>query len=365
MDQFDENAPAAINPFALAAPAASKGGAVAAMEKREETEVFAMMMLAKRFPRDQQQACDRIMTAFQRPTLAEVAIYQYARGGTSISGPSIRAAEAIAQEWGNLDTGWRELSRGIGANGVPFSEVMAFCVDLQSTNRKVVSFILPHWRDTKGGGYKLKDERDIYELCANQAARRLRACIIANIPGDVIDMAVNQAESTLRAKADTSPEAMARMVAAFAELGVTKEMIEKRIQRSLESIAPAQVVSMKKIYRSLMDDMSTPAEWFDMPDEGPKAGDTTSLSDIAKRGAATPPPPPPAPAAEKPSAGQQGALLDDPKPPAFDDLVKKMQAAKNMDALNTWADWIKHFTDDAQKLRLSEVYEARKAQLDK
>jgi hypothetical protein len=172
--------------------------------------------------------------------------------------------------WGNLSFGFREISRGIAQDGVPFSEVEAFCWDMEAGNRQPLQFIVRHWRDTTRGGYKITDERDIYELVANQAQRRKRACILALVPGDVVEAAMNQADVTLRTKADTSPEAMAKMVEAFAPFGVTKEHIEKRIQRRLDSIQPAQVVMLKPVYASLRDDMSTPADWFEM-EEG--AGD--------------------------------------------------------------------------------------------
>ena len=255
-------------------------------QSRELAETQTKYLMAERFPRDEVAAMDRILNAFSRQTLAEKAAYQFARGGSDISGPSIRAAEAIAQQWGNMDSGWRELQRSVDQGGVPFSEVEAFCIDLQGRNTKRLQFIVKHWRDTKKGGYKLTDERDIYELCANQAQRRLRACIIASIPGDVTEAAMAQAETTLRTKADTSPEAMQKMVAAFEPFGVTREQIEKRIQRRLDAIQPAQVVSLKRIYASLRDDMSTPADWFDVDESA----------------AGSPPPPAPKPAAPSMSA---------------------------------------------------------------
>jgi len=247
-------------------------------QSRELAETQTKYLMAERFPRNEVAAMDRILNAFSRPTLAEKAAYQFARGGSDIAGPSIRAAEAIAQQWGNMDSGWRELQRGTDASGVPFSEVEAFCIDLQARNTKRLTFIVRHWRDTKKGGYKLTDERDIYELCANQAQRRLRACILASVPGDVTEAAMQQADVTLKSKADTSPEAMQKMVAAFAEFGVQREHIEKRIQRRIDAITPAQVVSLKRIYVSLRDDMSTPADWFEIGDAD---------------GAPPPPPPPP------------------------------------------------------------------------
>lgn len=250
------------------------------LQQRESAETLAMVAMAKRFPRDVIANTDKILNAFTRPSLAERAQYQFSKGGSDVAGPSIRAAEAIAQMWGNLCFGFSEISRGIGYDGVPFSEVEAFCWDLESTNRQPLKFIVRHWRDTKRGGYKITDERDIYELVANQAQRRKRACILALIPGDVVEAAMAQADVTLRTKADTSPEAMTKMVDAFAAFGVTKEQIEKRIQRRLDAIQPAQVVQLKRIYTSLRDEMSTPADWFDPEgagDDGAPAGGKPSV----------------------------------------------------------------------------------------
>lgn len=260
---------AVTNPFPQ--QAAPQAGAMArGNEQRAIAEVQASVMMAKRFPRDPVAALDKIMNAFARPTLAAVSQYQYAKGGSDVSGPSIRAAEAIAQQWGNIEFGFRELSRGVGADGKPFSEVEAFAWDTESLTRKPLQFIVPHWRDTRGGGYPLREEREIYELVANMAQRRVRACLLSIIPGDVTEAAMKQADVTLKTTADTSPEAMTKMLEVFAEFGVTKEQIEARIQRRIDSIQPAQVVSLKKIYVSLRDGMSTAAEWFDQQQEEQK-----------------------------------------------------------------------------------------------
>lgn len=229
-----------------------------AAAQREIAEVQASMTIAKRFPRNQAQAIDRIMIACQRPTLAESALYSYARGGTEITGPSIRLAEAIAQQWGNLDFGIRELEQRNGE-----STVEAYAWDLETNTRQKKIFQVRHKRYTKKGIYDLTDPRDIYELVANNAARRLRACILGIIPGDVVEAAQNQCEQTLKAKADISPEAISKMVKAFEGFQVSKEQIEARIQRKLESITAAQVVALRKIYNSMKDGMSKAGDWFE------------------------------------------------------------------------------------------------------
>lgn len=266
------------NPFAVTATTPSSiAVASEAGQSREVAEIQAAMIVAKRFPRDERAAMDRILNACTRPTLADSALYSYSRGGTEITGPSIRLAEAMAQAWGNIRFGFREVARGLDEKGVGFSDVEAFAWDLESNAYKPLVFKIRHWRDTKGGGYPLKDERDIYELTANMAQRRVRACILAIIPGDVTETAVAQCDETLNAKADTSKDGLKKLADAFAAFGVTQAQIEKRAQCRLEAIRPAQIVQLRKIYNSLRDGMSKPGDWF--------AEDTTATDSANDRAA--------------------------------------------------------------------------------
>ena len=72
---------------------------------RQAQEVQAQMVVAKRFPRNETLSISRVMAACNRLSLAESALYAYPRGGTTVSGPSIRLAESLARSWGNIDFG--------------------------------------------------------------------------------------------------------------------------------------------------------------------------------------------------------------------------------------------------------------------
>lgn len=248
----------AANPFGHAK---TPTALVAVESERAIQEVQAALVIAKKFPRDRVAAMDRILNDCTRQGLAEQSLYAYSRGGSEITGPSIRLAEAMAQNWGNIQFGIKEIAR-YTKDGATFSEVEAYAWDLETNTRKPVHFSVKHWRDTKAGGYALKDERDIYELIANMGARRLRACILAIIPGDVTEAAQSQCENTLKAQADTSPDAQKKIVAAFKKFDVTKEQLEKLIQRRLDAIQPAQVIRLRKILASLKDGVSAPSDWF-------------------------------------------------------------------------------------------------------
>ena len=247
---------------------------------REIAEVQGMVVMAKKFPRDKIKATERILNDCTRPKLADNALYTYSRGGNEISGPSIRLAESIAQNWGNIDFGIKELEQSQG-----HSKVMAFAWDLETNARQTKIFDVPHVRKTKKGAFTLEDPRDIYELVANNGARRLRACILGIIPGDVIDAAVEQCERTLNTTADISPENIANMLKLFEKVGVSKTQIEKRIQRRIDTIQPAQMVSLRKIYKSLSDGMASVGDFFEVETasvEKPKSGVKGLKSKIAE-----------------------------------------------------------------------------------
>ena len=297
MVQHEQN-----NPFGSQLPARAAQNAVAeAGQQREIAEVQASMVIAKRFPRNPIEAMDKILQACTRPTLADGALYSYSRGGSEITGPSIRLAEVAAQAWGNVSFGVRELEQRGGE-----STVEAFAWDMETNTRQVKVFQVAHERHTKRGVTRLSDPRDIYELIANQGARRLRSC---------------------------TPDGIKKLVDAFAKLGVSKEQIEARIQRRLESIRPAQVVQLRKIYASLNDGMSAVADWFD-----PSTTAAASATDAITKGAK-------AKAPEKPTGNAES-------------IRQALQAAKDQDALDEAGDRIRDLPE-AERGELMTLWQAR------
>jgi hypothetical protein len=257
-----------MNPFRTAPVAAAPqaDAMVAIGSSREVAEVQTAMLVAQRFPRREVECMDRILQACTRPTLAEGALYEYARGGSNISGPSIRLAECHAQNWGHIDFGWRVLEERPGV-----SKVQSFCWDMQTGVRSQMVFDVTHERMAGGTKKQLHDPRDIYEHISNAASRRLRACILRTIPGDVVESAVRQCQATLKLKVEVTPERLQSLVTQFAEYGVTKAQLEKRIQRRLEAMTPGIMVQLGRVFTSLRDGMSEPSDWFDQGGETPPA----------------------------------------------------------------------------------------------
>ncbi|MFE8704102.1 hypothetical protein ACFYKX_26395 [Cytobacillus sp. FJAT-54145] len=228
-------------------------------KSREMAEVQSQIFLAKQFPRNEVQAEIKILNACKRKTLAETALYSYPRGNTTVTGPSIRLAETIAQYWGNINFGIKELEQKNGE-----STVVAYAWDMESNTRQEKVFQVKHERYAKGKMSKLTDPRDIYEHIANNGARRLRACILGVIPGDIIDNAVAQCHQTLQnSYSEPLKDRVVKVLRWFqTQYGITQEMVEAKLGHNVESFTEQDFVTLSSINQSLKDGMAKREDFF-------------------------------------------------------------------------------------------------------
>jgi len=250
------------NDFELALKQAvpvTQNAAIQTANGRYNQEIQGMVFMAKQYPRDQFAAYQRIKQSCQRKSLALIASYEYPRAGKKVTGPSIRLAEVIAQNWGNFSCGVTELEQRLGE-----STCMAYAWDLETNVRFEKIFTVKHERKAGKTIQKLEDPRDIYELVANMGARRERACILAAIPKDVVDAAMEECDRTLLGQ-NTEPiiDRLKKMFDAFKAFGVTREMIENKVGVKIDSFTEKDVLSLGKIYNSLKDGMSRREDFFE------------------------------------------------------------------------------------------------------
>lgn len=267
------------NPFAKCIAENINVGAVSIEGERAIAEVQAAYVMAKKFPRDESRAFEKMMVACSRVGLAEVAQYSFKRAGQAVTGPSIRLAEELARCWGNIQYGMKELSRRPGS-----SEIQAFAIDLETGTRSEQVFTVNHIRDTQGGKKDLTDERDIYEIGANYGARRLRERILAVIPPDFQAAAIAKCNETLKGGGGVPLVDRVRgMVSQFGGLGVSVEMLEKHIGKSLGEILPEEFAKLIVVFKSIRDGDAKASEFFGgtQTDAAPQAG---RLASVAERG---------------------------------------------------------------------------------
>lgn len=255
------------NEITYEAPSSFNGGTslkpvnTEAAISRQAQEVQAAMVVAKRFPRDENEAYSRIIQSCKRKSLAEQAEYEFPRGGQKVTGPSIRLAEVLARNWGNIDSGIIELEQ---RNGV--STMMAYAWDLETNTRRTKVFEVRHERKAKGKINTLDDPRDVYELTANNGARRERACILGIIPGDIVDAAIEQCRETLRTgNSEPLADRIRKMIVQFDEkFQVSKDMLEKYIGCDSSAFSENDIIRLRKVFMSLKDGMAKREDVFNI-----------------------------------------------------------------------------------------------------
>lgn len=244
-------------------------GTVMVESQRAIAEAQGKLVIAKRFPRDEVQAYAKAMEACKRRGLAEKAFYQYNRGGSSISGPTIRFAEELARCWGNVDYGIKELSQDKGK-----SEMQAYAWDMETNTISTQNFTNPHIREAGKQQITLTSQRDIYEANANMGARRLRARILAILPADFVEAAIEECKRTLAGSNDEPLiDRVKKMVVSFAKFGVTADQIAKRLGRKVETMTVDDFVEYIGIYNALKEGASKVSEWFET---APEANELTA-----------------------------------------------------------------------------------------
>ncbi|MGN0605814.1 MAG: hypothetical protein ACI4JM_04765 [Oscillospiraceae bacterium] len=260
-------------------------GTVAIESSRATAEALGKLMLAKQSPRDVVAAYTRVAQACQRIGVAEKAFYSYQRSGTTVTGVTIRFAEELARCWGNIDFGLKELSRDNGK-----SEMQAYAWDTETNTISQQTFTVLHVREKNKTTYDLTSERDIYENNTNYGSRRLRSRILAILPSDLVDMAIEECKKTLNNQTNGINNAplidyIKNLVIRFENLGVKKEDIEQRANKKVENFDRDDYVEYVGILNSIGTKETKASEWFSSmkPDISATAKD---LSNALKGGKA-------------------------------------------------------------------------------
>ncbi|GAA5048327.1 hypothetical protein HNP84_000202 [Thermocatellispora tengchongensis] len=251
----------ALDQVAPRLPAPGRVGQATAVEQsRAVAEVHAAIVVAQQCPRNVQSARAAMLDTCSFQGMADRAFYRYSRGKNTITGPSVHLARELARCWGNVQYGVSELRRDDDARQ---SEMQAWAWDVQTNTRSVLTFVVPHARDTSDGVKALTDMRDIYENNANAGARRLREAIFAILPAWFIEEAKERCNSVLTKGGDVPlAEQVAKAIDEFAGLGVTADQIERKLGRGRSEWTPYDLAQLRVIHRSLRRGEITIGEEF-------------------------------------------------------------------------------------------------------
>lgn len=254
----------------------------AAVTAREQHEIQAAIISAKKFPRDENACFLKTLKCFERPSVAEGATYNFRRGKGEVAGPSVQCAREIARCWGNLRYGFRVISDDgdkVQLKGFAFDLETNSFVEIEDLFAKKVQ---RKNRDTSVTEWVTPDERDLRELTNKRGAIAVRNALLQILPSDFVDAALKQAAETCRAVAAkdlkvSKEDTIRRLVVAFDEIGVSSEMLEKRLGHALSLITEDEIVDLKAVWKSIHDGNSTRDEQFDV-----KGANRVSASEALK-----------------------------------------------------------------------------------
>lgn len=250
-------------------------------ETKEIAEIQAKMILARNFPRDVSYCLDLIKAECSNKELAQTAIYEFPRGDSVVRGASIRLVECVARHWGNIISGIKEL--GTAGNR---ATVKAYCWDLQSNFFDEKVFDVELVRATKKGTYELTDPRDRYEMMANMAARRKRACMQAVIPQFVIDAAMAECEATLAKEIseESLEDTKRKMLEAFKTFAdwITDGHLASVCGKEYDKLGKRDIVKLRNLYNAIKDGFVKPESAFgkEPEPEKPSSEEQDSLAKL-------------------------------------------------------------------------------------
>ncbi len=235
----------------------------------QQYEIQSAIVLARRFPRSEDEAFAKLMRACGRTSFAGGAAYAFPRGNQTVSGPSVTLAREAARIWGNIRYGL-EIVRDDKDN----RQIRGWAWDLE-TNTKVAAedeFAKLVQRKKKGGGteWLVPDERDLRELTNRRGAILIRNCILQLLPRDLIEDALDQSQVTLKDEATKDPDAARkRVLVAFDALNITAAMLQAYVGRPVGQCSPEEIAKLRTIYQSIKDGNST---WGDYVEGGNENG---------------------------------------------------------------------------------------------
>lgn len=205
--------------------------------------------IAKSSPRDEETILHKINHCCSKMALAKKSEFEINIKGSKepMTGPTIHLVREIAKTLGHIEFGYY-----ITDQEEKKTHYTVWAHDLQENTKVSRSFIKKHRIWKKDKGYReILDDDSIYRLVASDATKRLRSVLESVIPAYLIEAALKKCRETMND--NSSKEALDKkiqnMLAQFANLGVSKEMILKKYAQ----INIKAMMELGRIYNSIRD----------------------------------------------------------------------------------------------------------------
>lgn len=255
-----------------------------AVAARERAAIEARYVVALKRPRDMDDVRVRLLKECARPGFAEVAKYEKPLGNKKFAvGLSVRFAETAVRVAGNIltqvlivfDDSERRIFRVSVCdleNNVPYeSDILLEKRVERSTLREDQTAIGERTNSQGRRVYIVEATEDDFANKVNaQISKTLRNFALRLIPGDILEECSRQIDVTYGNKAAQDPEGeKKKIIDSFASLGVKPTQLAEYLGHALDTVVPAELVSLRRVYQSIRDGETT---WLSaMETEGVKA----------------------------------------------------------------------------------------------
>jgi len=242
-------------------------------------EVQAGVIIAKRFPRSEDGAFEKLMKSCDRSSFADDAAYTFPRGTVKVTGPSINLAREAARVWGNIEYGVLIIH-----DDDDMRKIKAWAWDKESNSRSFAedTFKKLVFRKKDGGVWVKPDERDLRELTNRRGAILKRNCLLELLPKDLIEDALAKCKETLKSNAAKDPGAARKaIILAFSQFNITPEMLEKKLGHKIALCTPDEIAELRQIHQSIEDGNSKWSEYIEADAVGNEHKKTTEKGSLS------------------------------------------------------------------------------------
>jgi len=242
---------------------------VEVLEAINRAEVDIQIATAKKYPRDINEALNKIATyAKMDKETAEDCFYVLRRRGANgqenvIEGLSVRMAEIIAGAWGNI----RVQTRITGNDG-KMIKAQAICHDLE-TNYAVSKEVNRRITDKFGRTYS----EDMQVVTGNAASSiAFRNAVLAVIPKAITKKVINEVKQVALGQSIDLEQSRQNIIIYFKKIGVSEEQILSYLDiNSINEIDQAKVFELRATANAIKEGTTTVQETFVKPFEDAKA----------------------------------------------------------------------------------------------
>jgi hypothetical protein len=196
-----------------------------------------------------------------------------------VEGPSVHAALDLARRWGNCSVYAVLMSQDdehIHLSGV--------FIDLESNFRIAKPFTVSKLLKRRGGRTEVLRDQRLQMAVQAGSSKAVRNAVISGLPDGLVESYYQRAKAVAGREAK---QRWAKMLEAFRQFGVSRDMIENHLGHPLEKITDAEVADLGGIFNSLRDGIATATDVFTRKTGEPEGdqGATSTVDDVVGKGA--------------------------------------------------------------------------------